>query len=50
MHALTARTGCCPTGIDYQGAIAMFANGQAGFHFQGEWEITTFQTAKMPFT
>src|SRR5262249_41621648 len=25
------------------------ANGQAGFHLNGEWEITTFQTAKMPF-
>jgi multiple sugar transport system substrate-binding protein len=39
-----------PTSIDYQGAIAMFANGQSGFYFQGEWEITTFQTAKMPFS
>lgn len=35
--------------LDYQGAIATFANGRAGFFFQGEWEITTFQTAKMPF-
>ena len=24
--------------------------GQAGFYFQGEWEISTFQTAKMPFS
>jgi multiple sugar transport system substrate-binding protein len=28
----------------------MFANGQAGFLFQGEWEITTFQTVKLPFS
>ena len=28
----------------------MFAAGQAGFLFQGEWEITTFQTAKTPFS
>ena len=39
-----------PTSVDYQGAIAMFANKQAGFYFQGEWEISTFQTAKMPFS
>jgi pimeloyl-ACP methyl ester carboxylesterase len=30
-----------------QGAIALFANGQAGFHLNGEWEISTFQTAKI---
>jgi multiple sugar transport system substrate-binding protein len=39
-----------PSRLDYQGSIAMFANGDAGFLFQGEWEITTFQTAKMPFS
>jgi len=42
--------GLFPADIDYQGAIATFANGQAGFYFQGEWEISTFQTAKMPFS
>ena len=39
-----------PRPLDYQGAIALFAGGQAGFYFQGEWEITTFQTAKTPFS
>ncbi|WP_067502589.1 extracellular solute-binding protein [Actinoplanes sp. TFC3] len=39
-----------PGSIDYQGAIAVFANGQSGFYFQGEWEISTFQTAKLPFS
>jgi multiple sugar transport system substrate-binding protein len=39
-----------PSSVDYQGSIAMFANGQAAFLFQGEWEISTFQTAKMPFS
>jgi multiple sugar transport system substrate-binding protein len=28
----------------------MFASGKAGFYLQGEWEITTFQTAKTPFS
>jgi multiple sugar transport system substrate-binding protein len=48
MQSLT-RDGLFPNPIDYQGSIAMFANGEAGFFFQGEWEITTFQTAKLPF-
>ena len=39
-----------PSSIDYQGSVAMFANGQAAFLFQGEWEISTFQTAKTPFS
>jgi multiple sugar transport system substrate-binding protein len=42
--------GLFPAAADYQGAIASFATGQSGFYFQGEWEISTFQTAKMPFS
>ncbi len=38
-----------PGSLDYQGSIATFANGRAGFYLQGEWEITTFQDAKTPF-
>ena len=49
LQSLT-KSGLFPAGIDYQGAIATFANGQSGFYFQGEWEISTFQTAKMPFS
>ncbi|GID92957.1 extracellular solute-binding protein [Amorphoplanes digitatis] len=49
LQSLTA-DGLFPADIDYQGAIATFANGQAGFYFQGEWEISTYQTAKMPFS
>ncbi|AGZ44279.1 extracellular solute-binding protein [Actinoplanes friuliensis DSM 7358] len=49
LQSLT-KDGLFPADIDYQGAIATFANGQAGFYFQGEWEISTFQTAKMPFS
>ncbi len=48
MAGLT-RDGLFPSPIDYQGSIAMMANGEVGFFFQGEWEITTFQTAKLPF-
>ncbi len=42
--------GLFPAAAEYQGAIATFAEGQAGFFFQGEWEISTFQTAEMPFS
>jgi multiple sugar transport system substrate-binding protein len=49
MQSITA-SGLFPKDIDYQGAIATFATGQSGFFFQGEWEISTFQTAKTPFS
>jgi multiple sugar transport system substrate-binding protein len=49
MRSLTVGRGLLPGDIDYQGAVALFADGQAGFHLNGEWEISTFQTAKMPF-
>ena len=39
-----------PSNIDYGTAIVDFVTGAAGFYLQGEWEITTFQTAKIPFS
>jgi multiple sugar transport system substrate-binding protein len=39
-----------PGNVDYGGSIALFASGSAGFYMQGEWEISTFQTAEMPFS
>ena len=35
--------------LDYPASVAFFSNGAAGFHLNGEWEVTTFQAAKMPF-
>lgn len=49
LGGLTSR-GLLPSSVDYQGSVAMFANGDAAFLFQGEWEITTFQTAEIPFS
>lgn len=49
MRGLTAKN-YMPSSIDYQGAIAQFANGKAGFYLEGEWEVSTFQTAKTPFS
>jgi multiple sugar transport system substrate-binding protein len=50
MRSLTVEKKLLPTAVDYQGAIALFINGQSGFHLNGEWEITTMQTAKLPFS
>jgi multiple sugar transport system substrate-binding protein len=49
LRTLTVERRLLPSTIDYQGAIALFAAGASGFHINGEWEISTFQTAKMPF-
>ena len=35
---------------DYPAAVAQFQSGNAGFHWNGEWEVTTFVDAKMPFS
>lgn len=45
-----AEKGLMSPSLDYGAAIATFASGGAGFYAQGEWEITTFQTAEMPFS
>jgi multiple sugar transport system substrate-binding protein len=50
LRTLTLEQKLMPADIDYQGSIALFAGGAAGFHLNGEWEITTFQTAKTPFS
>jgi len=34
---------------NYAAAVSLFSSGKAGFHWNGEWESTTFQTAKLPF-
>ena len=44
------KQGLIPTSVDYPGAITTFVAGKAGFYFEGDWEITTFETAKTPFS
>jgi multiple sugar transport system substrate-binding protein len=46
---LTVKQGLMPTSVDYAGATTAFATGKAGFYFEGDWEITTFETTKTPF-
>jgi multiple sugar transport system substrate-binding protein len=50
LRTLTVGEQLMPAAIDYGGALALFASGQVGFYAQGEWEITSFQTAKTPFS
>jgi multiple sugar transport system substrate-binding protein len=45
-----SKQGLIPTSVDYPGAITAFATGKAGFYFEGDWEITTFETTKSPFS
>jgi len=38
-----------PNNAAYADAVSMFASGKAGFHWNGDWEATTFQTSKTPY-
>jgi multiple sugar transport system substrate-binding protein len=49
MAELTGSSKVASPIIDYSGAVALFSNNKAGFFWQGEWEVTTFQTTKTPF-
>ncbi|WP_248962658.1 extracellular solute-binding protein [Sphaerisporangium perillae] len=49
MGQLTAE-GLATRNVDYPGAVATFAGGKAGFHWNGGWETATFTTAKMPYS
>ena len=50
LQNLTVKQALMPPSVDYAGAITTFATGKAGFFFQGDWEITTFETTKSPFS
>jgi multiple sugar transport system substrate-binding protein len=49
MSELTGSSKVASPTIDYGGAVALFGNSKSGFFWQGEWEVTTFQTQKTPF-
>ncbi len=49
MAELTLTSKVAGASTDYPGSVALFSSGKAGFHWNGEWEVTTFQTQKMPF-
>jgi multiple sugar transport system substrate-binding protein len=47
---LTVGEELTPATQDYPAAVAQFQSGNAGFHWNGEWEVTTFADAGMPFS
>jgi multiple sugar transport system substrate-binding protein len=49
LMAKLAADGLVPRSSPYAALVAMFTNGDAGLSFNGEWEVTTYETAKMPF-
>jgi multiple sugar transport system substrate-binding protein len=49
LRELTVGRGLAPSNFDYGSSVALFASQKAGFYWEGEWEVTTFQTAKIPF-
>jgi len=50
LRSMSVEKGLLPGSIDYPGGVALFASGKSGFYMEGEWEIATFQDAKMPFS
>ena len=50
MVELTVGEGLTAPNQDYPAAVAQFQSGNAGFHWNGEWEVTTFEEAGMPFS
>lgn len=49
MSDLTLRAKVAAPNMDYGGAVALFGSQKSAFHWNGEWEVTTFQDQKMPF-
>jgi multiple sugar transport system substrate-binding protein len=49
MQQLGADRKVMPTDLDYPASVANFSNATTGSMLQGEWEVTTFQAAKMKF-
>ncbi len=49
LRGLTHGSQLAPPGRDYAASVALFQAGAAGFHLNGEWEVTTFSQAGLPF-
>ncbi len=49
MAELTQTSKVSGANSDYPGSVALFSSGKAGFLWNGDWEVTTFQTQKLPF-
>lgn len=50
MAGLSLKSEVTSATTDYDGSVAEFQAGQSGFYWNGEWEVTTFEAAKLPFS
>jgi multiple sugar transport system substrate-binding protein len=50
MVALSQDAKVVPANLDYGGSVAQFLSGTAGFHWNGDWEVTTYEDAGLPFS
>ncbi len=49
LRDLTITSKVASPALDSAGSTAVFGSGQAGFFWNGEWELPTFQAQKLPF-
>ncbi|HZR40615.1 MAG TPA: extracellular solute-binding protein [Ktedonobacteraceae bacterium] len=49
MRDLTITNKVASSTMDYGGAVATFGSGKAGFHWNGDWELPTFQGQNLHF-
>jgi multiple sugar transport system substrate-binding protein len=50
MIALAQDAGVTGADVDYPGSVAQFQSGTAGFQWNGDWEVTTYLDADLPFS
>ncbi len=50
MAELTLGSKVAAPNQDGPASVAFFSNASAGFHFNGGWEVTTFETEGLPFS
>jgi multiple sugar transport system substrate-binding protein len=50
MVALSQDAEVVPANLDYEGSVAEFQSGRAGFQWNGDWEVTTYLEADLPFS
>lgn len=49
MRELTVGSKVAAPNQDYPASVALFTNASAGFHWNGGWEVTTFEGQEIPF-
>ncbi|MGI8868615.1 MAG: extracellular solute-binding protein [Mycobacteriales bacterium] len=50
MQELTIKQKLMPNTVDGSAVQQMFSTGQVGFLIDGDWQVSTYQTAKVPFS